>query len=100
MHYCDRCHAAVSGEFCPGCGRGALPDVKPEDYCFVTERDEMWAKMFLEILQDQKIPCTAVPTCGAVMAMKAGKTERLKLYVPYAKWEQARELLRETFPEG
>lgn len=100
MYYCEKCHAAVSEERCPSCGRGELPCVRPEDYCFVTEQGEMWAKMFVEILQDHEIPCTSMPTCGAAMALKAGKMERLKIYVPYARWEQARELLNEAFPDG
>ena len=67
------------------------------DCVFLTEKEEMWAKMLMEVLKDHKIPCHAVPVHGAGLAVRTGITERLKIYVPEACRDQAEELTEELF---
>lgn len=69
------------------------------DYVRLTEQEQMWAEMLMEILKDQQIPCTAVPVYGAGMALRAGVRERWKVYVPAAQKEQAEQAMQGLFPE-
>lgn len=100
MKYCTHCKFVTQEAYCPNCGKGNLRTVEPGDYCFVTEKDEMWASMFLEILHDNGVSPIALPVFGAGVVMKGGVKERQRIYVPYEKLNQALDLLRETFPEG
>lgn len=97
MNYCDKCHLVVEKETCPHCGNIKLREVNSDDYCFVAEKEEMWAKMFMDILGDQGIPYANLPACGTAMTMKAGMIERQRIYVPYEALDQALQLLKESF---
>ena len=57
----------------------------------------MWAKMLIEVLKDNNIPCTSLPVHGAALSIKTGMRERLKIYVPYKNLGKATELLNELF---
>ena len=70
-----------------------------EGYEFLVEKESMWAAMLLQVLRDNNIPCTSLPVYGAGFALKTGKQERLKVYVPADKMEQATELLNELFSD-
>ena len=69
------------------------------DFKLLTEKDEMWAKMLMEVLKDNNIPCTALPVNGAGLSINAGIPEHLKIYVPEENMAQAQELLQELFTE-
>lgn len=97
MKYCSKCYIPVETARCPLCGSGKLREIEMSDYCFVTEKEEMWAKMFMDLLKDQGIACTSLPAVGTGMTMKAGVMERWKIYVPYEALNQALELLKEAF---
>lgn len=66
-------------------------------YEFLVEKEVMWAEMLMQVLKDNKIPCTAVPVYGAGLAINAGLRERLKVYVPKVAKAQADEILAELF---
>ena len=68
-------------------------------YVFLDEREEMWAKMLMEALQDNNIPCVSSPVYGVGFALKTGIMERLKVYVPAEHLTGATELLTELFSE-
>ena len=57
----------------------------------------MWAKMLIQVLEDNNIPCTAIPVYGAGFSIKTGTQERLKVYVPVDNLPQATELVEELF---
>lgn len=67
------------------------------DYVLLTEKEEMWANMLMEVLKDNGVPCTAVPVHGAGMVMRTGIREKLKVYVPQEHKTRAEELLEELF---
>lgn len=67
------------------------------DYVFLTEKDEMWAKMFMEILKNHEIPCNAVPVHGAGLVVRTGMPEQFRIYVPASAKKQAEELMEELF---
>ena len=67
------------------------------EYVFLAEKEEMWAQMLLEVLEDHGIPCVSVPVYGAGFSLRTGMQERLNVYVPSQHLTQASELLEELF---
>lgn len=67
------------------------------EYVLLVEKEEMWAKMLMQVLEDNNVPCTALPVYGTGFTIKTGTQERLKVYVPSENLPQATELLQELF---
>ncbi len=67
------------------------------DFVFLTEKQEMWAKMLMEVLQDNNILCVSSPVYGAALRHKTGAAERLRIFVPQDKKQQAEELCTALF---
>ena len=55
--------------------------------------------MAMEVLQDNDIPCTAFPLCGAAITVKSGRPEVMRIFVPSDKYEAALELMNMLFGE-
>lgn len=68
-----------------------------EGYVQLVEKEEMWAKMLMQVLQDNNVSCAAVPVFGAGLSIKTGMRERLKVYVPLENLHRATELVEELF---
>ena len=66
-------------------------------YVLLIEKEEMWAKMLIEVLNDNGIPAVSRSVLGAGFVIKTGLPERLKIYVPSDKKERAAELANELF---
>ena len=66
-------------------------------YVLLTEKEEMWARMLMEVLEDNGIPCAALPVYGAGFAMRTGMQERWNVLVPAGDLPRAEELLQELF---
>ena len=69
------------------------------EFAVLTTKEEMWARMLLEVLEDNGIPCTALPLHGAGFAMKTGLQDSLTVYVPQNMLAQATELMESLFSE-
>ena len=67
------------------------------EYALLTEKEEIWARMLMQVLEDNGISCAALPVFGAGLVSKTGMQERLKVLVPSAALPQAEELLQELF---
>ena len=67
------------------------------NYEQLTVKEEMWAKMLMEVLADHHIPCLSQPVYGAGMSIRSGKREELIVYVPRQNLPQAQQLLEELF---
>ena len=63
----------------------------------LTEKEAMWAKMLMEVLRDNDVPCVSIPVFGAGFVLKTGVQERLQVLVPTEFVKQARDLLDELF---
>lgn len=100
MTYCENCHELVSGTLCPICGRKHLRPVTPEDFCFLTELEEMWCRMFTEILTDSGIPFAQLPSVGVGAFIRTGVPVKFRIYVPFQSLEDARALVRMAFPQN
>lgn len=67
------------------------------DYVLLTEKEPMWAKMLMEVLEDNHIPCASLPVYGAALCHKAGKKERFRIFVPEEDFSKASDLLQMLF---
>ncbi len=67
-------------------------------YEMLVEKEEMFAQMVTQVLQDNEIPCAVLPVNGAGFVIKTGMQDRLQVYVPVERLEQANKLLQELFP--
>ena len=67
------------------------------DYVLLVEKEEMWAQMLVQVLEDHNIPCVQVPVHGAGFSLKTGLRDSLKLYVPAGNLPLAKELLEALF---
>lgn len=99
MNYCERCHLAVDGEQCPVCGQSRLPAVRGEDYCFLAEKEDMWAQLLREILEDNGVHPIVHNAVDVVCVMRGGERSRQRIYVPYRHLELARDLMQVAFQE-
>ncbi len=91
MLYCTRCRMLFSGDTCPECGSlGRTP--QREDYCLLTEQPGIFAKMLLDVLDQEGIPTAFRATQGAVGIFSNMDMELYRIYVPLAHLERAASL--------
>ena len=69
------------------------------DYEFLAEKEEMWAKMLVEVLEDNHIPCITMPVYGMGLVIKTGKRECLRIFVPAQRLQEATDLHNMLFSE-
>ena len=98
MNYCESCRCVTSAPVCPVCASGDLRPVQGADFCLLTEQEEMWAKLLMEVLENNHIPFARFPVWGAGLALKSGRAERCQVFVPFEKLEEASDLLTILFP--
>lgn len=100
--YCPNCHILVRDTRCPRCDRKWLEEPNPNDYCFLTERDILWAGLFEDALRQNAIPYLTENTLGAGLAAKIGTAAgSVRFYVRYAYYHRSKELEESLFlPEG
>ena len=86
---------------CPVCGSSHLRIPLGEDYCYLTEKETIWAGALSDLLTQNGIPYVTKNLLGAGLAAKMGPAmERVRFYVPYAHYQDARELEQEFFSKG
>ena len=69
-------------------------------YEFLTTKEEIWAKVLMEVLRDNKIPAHARPVNGAGFSIRTGLPDVFAIYVPEACVEAAKNLADELFSEN
>ena len=69
----------------------------PNGYELLVEKESMFAQMLMQVLRDNDIPCTALPVKGVGFVLRTGMQDRLNVYVPTDRLEQAKSLLQELF---
>ena len=96
--YCERCNRLVYKEKCPDCGRKDLRMPGPDDFCFLAEKEPLWAQALEDLFRDNEIPFVTRESMGAGLTTKLGLAiERKRFYVPYGYYEAAKELEKEFF---
>lgn len=96
--YCPNCNVLLEGSRCPICGSREVRQPREEDFCYLTEKELVWSTALEDILNDHEIPYVTKTTLGAGLTAKMGHAmERVRFYVPYRCWEEARQLEAEFF---
>lgn len=96
--YCPNCHVLVRDTRCPVCDKRWLDEPKADDYCYLTEKDSVWAGVLEDCLRKNAVPYLTQNTLGAGLTAKMGSMfETIKFYVRYAYYQQAKELEEELF---
>ena len=101
MYYCQHCGVLIDASSCPFCGNKSVREPRKNDFCFVVEKEAIWAGLFSDVLSQNEIPFITKRALGAGFSMKVGPMlERFRFYVPYGYYERAKELEEDTFPAG
>lgn len=96
--YCPNCHILVRSTRCPRCDKKWLEEPNPNDYCFLTEKDSLWAGVLEDCLRQNAVPYLTENTIGAGLTAKMGSMlESVRFYVRYAYYHQAKALEEELF---
>ena len=67
------------------------------EYEILTEKEEMWARILGEVLEDNGIPHVLRGVNGVGFSLHTGIQDRVKVYVPKECLERALELAEELF---
>ncbi len=86
MYYCERCKLLNKDAICEKCGKSHLPQVQPDDICFVVKLWLNYAEMYEEALKSKNIPVFLVP-CGFSVRMRS--SDDRNIYVPYEFYNEA-----------
>lgn len=98
MKYCNQCHHIFEDHICPYCQSKSVRDVQGDDYCFLIEKQYIWANMIKEYLDKANIPYICHQDMGSALALKVGPMlENYSFYVPYNHYTQAKNMVDEMF---
>lgn len=96
--YCPHCNLIVHTQKCPVCGSNNMCEPQANDYCYLTEKDTIWAGAMSDLLKQNNIPFISKNLLGAGLAARMGPAlERTRFYVPYSYYSLAQELEKEFF---
>ena len=96
MLYCEHCQIAFDGDTCPECGSlGRTP--RGDDYCLLTQQPGIFAKMLLDVLEQNGIEAAERATQGATGIFSNMNMEIYRIYVPIEQFARAAELRDELF---
>lgn len=96
--YCEDCQLVFESDRCLVCGSKSVREPLPNDPCFLCEKQMMWGEMLAEALKNNGIPVILKKKMGMGMALNVGPiSERCKIYVPFSRLEDAREICGEMF---
>ena len=96
--YCSNCNLLTEDSRCPVCNSQYLREPKYDDYCFLLEKELLWARALEDLFRDNGIPFVTREVLGAGLTSKIGLAmERKRFYVPYGFYRAAKELEEEFF---
>lgn len=93
MKFCDKCNSLSNLEYCTVCGNKKIREVHYDDFCFLTECEQMHGEMLKDALQEEGINCALMPWGNGVRTQLGLRLDRYKVYVPYQYYESSVELL-------
>ena len=105
MYYCENCHLLCEWPVCGYCGTRPLREPRADDYCFLSSRNEPWAQMLTELLQEERIAVVTRPVPQRGDGYSGERSAYTELFVPFPELERAKELERAlltsepSFPE-
>lgn len=101
MLYCKDCRMLTDEPVCPRCRSTKLRAALDADFCLVADLPYIQAEMLKELYADEGIPCTEQSVLGAAITVNLGvNISRVRLYVPFTRYQQATELKNAFFEGG
>lgn len=98
MKFCEKCNTLCDSAVCPACGNKSLREPQFDDFCFLTEREPMWADMLRAALADAQIESAYRPLLGMGVTFGAGRTlDRHQIFVPYDCYDAALDVMLALF---
>ncbi len=100
LSYCEYCQVLFEGSRCPVCKNRRVRQPRQDDMCLLCEKDAIWAEMLMQALKNDGIPVSSKSVLGAGLAATVGLlTDRIKLFVPLSRLEDAKEVMEQMFSE-
>lgn len=91
MLYCPRCRLLFDGNTCPDCSSlGRTP--APGDFCLLAQQPGIFARMLLDVLEQNGIEAVSQATQGATGIFSNMNMEIYRIYVPLERFKEAGEL--------
>ena len=103
---CDNCkfEQPNSRDICIHCGKRFISadevisvGDKGDEYALLVEKEESWGQVLVQVLEDNNIPCIALPFYGEDIDIITGTQNKLKVYIPSEKLPHAMALVDELF---
>ncbi len=95
--YCEKCNRITDGGKCPSCGRKNLRLPRMEDFCFLSEQTPLWVQSLQDLLRDNGVEYVTRNVYGVAHAKMTGVPERVRFFVRYGQYHQAKELEQAFF---
>lgn len=100
MKFCEKCNTLCEQAACANCGNTALREPEATDFCFLTEREPMWADMLRAALKDTGIESAFRPLLGMGVTYGAGRSlDRHQIFVPYDRYQESLDVMFALFGE-
>ena len=91
MLYCPYCRMLFDGDTCPDCSSlGRTP--APGDFCLLTQQPGLFARMLLDVLEQNGIEAVSQATQGATGIFSNMNMEIYRIYVPLERFKEAGQL--------
>ena len=91
MLYCPRCRLLFDGNTCPDSSSlGRTP--APGDFCLLAQQPGIFARMLLDVLEQNGIEAVSQATQGATGIFSNMNMEIYRIYVPLERFKEAGEL--------
>lgn len=71
-----------------------------EEYELLTEKEKIWAEMYIQLLKQNGIRYMVIPVNGIGLSMKIGSQDFFKIYVASSEKKKAEDLIKETFKQN
>lgn len=96
--YCPNCKVLVNAAKCPVCGNRNIREPIADDYCFLVEKELIWAGVLEDILKQNNISYVTRNVLGAGLTTRVGSAqERTRFYVPFMHYAAAHNLEQDYF---
>ena len=100
--YCPDCKRLYDeADRCPACGKRKGREPQSDDLCFLMSTNAIWVEMISDLLTENEISFQKFSAQGAAMAMFTGLyTETFDFYVPFEKYDEAKDLTDAFFAQN
>ena len=93
MKYCESCRALCESDCCSICENTELREVRPDDYCILTECAEDFGGLLKYTLADMDIPCALMPFGNGARSAFGLNLGNFRVFVPYQHFEASKDVL-------